>query len=52
MKLRFETEEEVDRLRKDQNFKLNVRNSLGVKSSEDWIFNLYIGNVMHLNPLG
>jgi len=51
MKISFETEDEIDRLRHDQAFKLNIRNALGVMSSEDWIFNLYIGNVMHLSPL-
>lgn len=28
--------------------KINIRNILGIKHSEDWIFNLNIGNVMHL----
>lgn len=31
--------------------KVNVRNILGVKQKDDWIFNLNIGNVMHLTPL-
>lgn len=30
---------------------MNVRNILGVKHKEDWIFNLNIGNVMHLAPM-
>lgn len=51
IKINFDTEEEIDRIRNDQTYKLNNRNSLGVKSSEDWIYNLYIGNVMHLTPL-
>jgi len=38
-------------IEKDQRFKLNVRNTLGVKNSQDWIFNLNIGNVMHLNMM-
>jgi hypothetical protein len=37
---------------KDNEFKLNVRNTLGIKNSQDWIFNLNIGNVMHLNMMG
>ena len=51
MKVSFETEDEIDRLRNDQTYKLNIRNTLGIKSSEDWILNLFIGNVMHLTPL-
>ena len=30
---------------------MNVRNTLGVKNAQDWIFNLNIGNVMHLNMM-
>lgn len=51
MKIGFDNEQEIDKLRNDQTYKLNIRNTLGIKSSEDWIFNLYIGNVMHLAPL-
>lgn len=29
-----------------------MRNTLGVKNAQDWIFNLNIGNVMHLNMMG
>ena len=29
----------------------NVKTILGVKDSDDWIFNLNIGNVMHLLPM-
>ena len=32
-------------------YKLNVRNCLGIKSLQDWIFNLNIGNVMQLNMM-
>lgn len=28
-----------------------MKTILGVKHKEDWIFNLNIGNVMHLTPL-
>jgi hypothetical protein len=41
-------EKDIETLRKDTKFKLNLRNILGVKHSEDWIYNLNIGNVMHL----
>lgn len=44
----FEGDKDIDKLKKDNQFKINIRNILGVKHSEDWIFNLNIGNVMHL----
>lgn len=31
---------------------MSVRNVLGLRHSEDWIFNLNIGNVMHLSLMG
>lgn len=52
LKIRFESEIDVEEIRTSQNYKLNERNSIGLKTSEDWIYNLYIGNVMHLAPLG
>ncbi len=30
---------------------MNLRNILGVQHMNDWIFNLNIGNVMHLSPM-
>lgn len=47
----FSEERELEVLKADPRLKLNARNSLGVKSKDDWIFNLNIGNVMHLNCL-
>lgn len=44
----FENEEQIDLIKQDNSLKLNVRNLLGVKHLEDWIYNLNIGNVMHL----
>ena len=44
----FEGDKDIDKLKKDGAYKINIRNILGVKHSEDWIFNLNIGNVMHL----
>jgi hypothetical protein len=29
-----------------------VRNNLGIKQNDDWIYNLNIGNVMHLSLMG
>ena len=31
---------------------MSVRNVLGLRHAEDWIFNLNIGNVMHLSLMG
>ena len=31
---------------------MSVRNVLGIRHCEDWIFNLNIGNVMHLSLMG
>ncbi len=36
-------------MKKRQDLKLSVRNVLGIKHADDWIFNLNIGNVMHLS---
>ena len=47
----FSNLKDVLNLQNDGRFKLNVRNTLGVKSAQDWIFNLNIGNVMHLNMM-
>ena len=51
LKISFTSLQELVNLERDQRFKLNVRNALGVKNSQDWIFNLNIGNVMHLNMM-
>ena len=34
-----------------QQLSSNVKTILGVKEADDWIFNLNIGNVMHLLPM-
>lgn len=34
-----------------ERLKENVRFILGVKDKEDWVYNLNIGNVMHLLPI-
>ena len=43
--------DEVEVLRKSDQYKYIGRNMLGVRKFDDWINNLEIGNVMHLNPL-
>ena len=51
LKEKFKTIEEIELLRKNEKFKNIGRNLLGVKKFDDWINNLEIGNVMHLNPI-
>lgn len=47
----FKSQKEIDKLKKDEKFKYISRNILGVRKHDDWINNLEIGNVMHLNPI-
>ena len=42
---------EITSLKSNKRFKINVRNSLGVKDHNNWIYNLNIGNVMNLTPM-
>ena len=42
---------DISRVSQSHSLKINVRNILGVKHKDDCIFNLNIGNVMHLSPL-
>lgn len=39
-------------MKQNSAFKMSVRNVLGLRHSDDWIFNLNIGNVMHLSLMG
>jgi hypothetical protein len=51
MKISFHDDTEINLLKFNHKYKLNVRNILGIKHTDDWIFNLNIGNVMHLTPM-
>lgn len=42
---------EIEGLRKNDRCKYKGRNMLGVRKFDDWINNLEIGNIMHLNPI-
>jgi hypothetical protein len=42
---------EIETLRKNDRCKYKGRNMLGVRKFDDWINNLEIGNIMHLNPI-
>jgi hypothetical protein len=41
----------IDALRKSDRYKYIGRNMLGIRKFDDWINNLEIGNIMHLNPI-
>lgn len=47
----FNSMQEIDFLRKNDRYKFIGRNLLGIRKFDDWINNLEIGNVMHLNPI-
>lgn len=47
----FATLKEITSLKTNKRFKINVRNALGVKDHNNWIYNLNIGNVMNLTPM-
>jgi len=38
-------------LKQNKRFKIHVRNALGVKDHNNWIYNLNIGNVMNLTAM-
>ena len=46
--LYYDSEADIEKVLQDVTYKLNVRNILGIRHQEDWIYNLNIGNVMHL----
>jgi len=52
LKISFSDKEEIERMKIDNQYKVNVRSALGIKNPDDWIFNLNIGNVMHMSPIG
>ena len=47
----FSSLREIINLKVNKRFKINVRNTLGVKDHNNWIYNLNIGNVMNLTPM-
>lgn len=52
LKISFSDKDEIERMQVDNQYKLNVRSALGIRNPDDWIFNLNIGNVMHMSPIG
>jgi len=51
MKPQFASLRQITNLKINKRFKINVRNTLGVKDHNNWIYNLNIGNVMNLTPM-
>jgi hypothetical protein len=50
-KAKFQSVREIVQLKESKRYKINVRNALGVKDHNNWIYNLNIGNVMNLTPM-
>ncbi len=50
-KPKFASLKEISQVKESKRFKINVRNALGVKDHNNWIYNLNIGNVMNLTPM-
>jgi hypothetical protein len=50
-KISFDSEGDIEKIKDNAEFKLNIRNVLGIRHQDDWIFNLNIGNVMHLSTM-
>lgn len=49
LNISFHHLKEVEQIQQQKQYKISVRNNLGIKQNDDWIFNLNIGNVMHLS---
>lgn len=52
LNISFHGMKEIEQFQQRKDFKISVRNNLGIKQNDDWIFNLNIGNVMHLSLMG
>ena len=49
LNISFRNIKEIKAIQQIKKFKIAVRNTLGLKQLDDWIYNLNIGNVMHLS---
>ena len=47
----FSSLAQIEQLRRQDRYKFEGRNMLGVRKFDDWINSLEIGNIMHLNPI-
>jgi hypothetical protein len=47
----FCSPENIETVRNDKRFKINVRSALGVKNHTNWIYHLNIANVMNMTPM-
>jgi len=52
LNISFRNIKDIETIQLKKKFKISVRNNLGVKQQDDWIYNLNIGNVMHLSLMG
>jgi len=52
LNISFHNVKEIEQIQQNKEYKISVRNNLGIKQNDDWIFNLNIGNVMHLSLMG
>jgi hypothetical protein len=52
LNISFHNIKEIEALQQKKQYKISVRNNLGLKQQDDWIYNLNIGNVMHLSLMG
>lgn len=52
LNISFHDLKEIEHFQQQKQFKISVRNTLGIKQNDDWIYNLNIGNVMHLSLMG
>ena len=52
LNISFRNIKDIEAVQASKKFKISVRNNLGVRQTDDWIYNLNIGNVMHLSLMG
>ena len=52
LNISFRNLKDIEQIQYNKNYKISVRNNLGIKQNDDWIYNLNIGNVMHLSLMG
>lgn len=52
LNISFRNMKDIETIQLAKKYKISVRNNLGVRQQDDWIYNLNIGNVMHLSLMG
>ena len=51
LKLSFNSEHEMHEIKQNSDYRINLRNILGVMKEDTWVNHLNIGNVMNIQPL-